>query len=99
VKIWDATSEQPHKEKPVATLKLEQAATAVAFRRASSDGQSVVLKRAYNMTHEFRRIWLAIGLEVGDIMIFSSSKPFEQWTVVFKLPSRYVYCFQYNHSN
>ncbi|PVF97247.1 WD40 repeat-like protein, partial [Serendipita vermifera] len=71
VKIWNATGPQPHKEKPVATIKLEQAATSVAFKHMATDGQ----------------VWLAVGLETGDIMIFSSSTPFDQWKLELKLPS------------
>ncbi|CCA67278.1 related to ELP2-29 kDa subunit of elongator and elongating RNA polymerase II holoenzyme [Serendipita indica DSM 11827] len=70
VKIWDATGDQSKLQKPLANLKMEQPATAACFSSIQSDG----------------RILMAIGLETGEVQIYASELPFEQWKLMLRFP-------------
>ncbi|KAG8819898.1 hypothetical protein FRC19_009421 [Serendipita sp. 401] len=71
VKVWDASGDPTKMQKPIATIKLEQGATAVDFRPADDSGM----------------VLMAIGLENGDILIYAGSLgSSHDWSLHLKLP-------------
>lgn len=71
VKIWDASTVQNMSQKAVTTLKFDQAATAVSFKKGGSDASAL----------------MAVGLENGAIHIFScEDSAFSQWRLQLELP-------------
>lgn len=81
VKIWKQHSDSAGWG-AIATMKFEEAATAVAFCSAGADAQER---------------WLAVGLEIGEIKIYSSlmSTP-DQWTPVLTIDSSLAHVDQIN---
>ncbi|KAG2369868.1 WD40-repeat-containing domain protein [Suillus spraguei] len=81
VKIWKQHSDSTGWG-AIATMKFEEAATAVAFCSAGADAQER---------------WLAVGLETGEIKIYSSlmSTP-DQWRPVLTIDSSLAHVDQIN---
>lgn len=84
VKIWKQHSDSdPARWGAITTMKFEEAATAVTFCSAGADAQER---------------WLAVGLETGEIKIYSSlmSTP-DQWTPLLTIDSNLAHVDQINH--
>ncbi|KAG1874502.1 WD40-repeat-containing domain protein [Suillus subalutaceus] len=83
VKIWKESSGSAARWGAITTMKFEEAATAVAFCSVGADAQER---------------WLAVGLETGEIKIYSSlmSTP-DQWTPVLTIDSNLAHVDQINH--
>ncbi|THH33766.1 hypothetical protein EUX98_g382 [Antrodiella citrinella] len=75
IKIWSLENLGSQKWTAAATIKLQEAATAVAFSAEDSDAR--------------RR--MAVGLENGEILVFSGSRTnLAEWTEDLRLDARYV---------
>ena len=93
VKIWNLND---GKWKAKSTLATGQPATAVAFTSLKKNKRFVFSRiRTYTRNDmACRRRYLAVGLESGEILIYSAlSSSVEDWQLNVKIDSRYAFSF------
>jgi elongator complex protein 2 len=89
VKIWQALDGNSSKWTVVADLKLPEAATAVAFAPSNASDQFVVLVLRQNVADASIRRMLAVGLETGIILLFTSADAVK-WQMSLEIKAGYV---------
>ncbi|KDQ64832.1 hypothetical protein JAAARDRAFT_28474 [Jaapia argillacea MUCL 33604] len=82
VKIWRPKGGSTSKWTAVATIKTKEAATAIAFKSIRSEGDS--------------RLSLAVGLETGEILVYSNTSGSE-WKLEVGLGHRIAHVDQIHH--
>ena len=89
VKIWQPLDGNFTKWNPVADFKLAEAATAVAFAPSDASDECVHFVPFIECTDVLMRRMLAVGLETGSILLFTSTDGMD-WKMSLEIDAGYV---------